>query len=975
MTSTTSLLKRARAGLQAALGSSLVALALGAANPLPIVPSVLVALLEKSASAAPLSEGREVSAQPQVEPVQQDGVLTSPPEKSPASSSSGAATESGPGPAADPPQPDPGLKQALPESAFATSLLSVTRQDESGHLAFVIRANGRVRYHDFVLGSPDRLVVDFSDVTTGMGLRSLDVLQGPIRRVRIAQFSVGPPKMARIVFDLNRPTPYHVVEESDGIHVIFDEDDESLTRLGPPTRPSPAAEAKEATERSEPGSAGSVPPAQAPSGSESVARLNPEPVPSPSAPVNPPASAEPTPATAAPASEVKEATERSEPGSASSVPPAQAPPGSESAARLNPEPVPSPSAPVNPPASAEPTPATAAPTSEAKEATERSEAGTAGSVAPAQASSGSESVARLNPEPVPSPSAPVNPPATVEPAPATAAATPEVKVATERPEPGSAGAVPPAQAPSGSEFVARPNPEPVPSPSAPVNPPASAEPTAATAAAPQPASEAKEPTERPVPAREGAAPEPRVFGAVPPPQSGASAPQTKTELTGPSPSAQAIPPSPSFGPLDLNGCIAVALSRHPLVEGGMAQLAAAQATVGTRSAERRPSGTFDGQGGYLRGTPTSPFVFLGGRGLNGEVALFVDGSYTQAQATVEVPVITHGALSLKTSHYIREAQIQTKQREEENVGLRRELATGVVDAYFRVLEYRGQISPLQRLVAARETDVKITGAELKEKLISPNDALIAEVHLASARHDLDYARLLLRRSQQDLARAMGLPMSTDVPVQEVPEASAPAPNLEELLHRLAESPTLKAIEFSALAKHEEGLSIQKEKFPAASLFARYSAITDFQAGLPKPYLDYGTVFLNVTWKAFDWGAVHQKAAVAFAEEKVERSKLQNEKLVLEEQLREVYNRLQELDTNATLIEKQVQQATEGVKLEEAMFHQGLVLETVYDEALAGLLQLQVARNNNDYDRQMARAELRVLNGEWDGPPAGLRSGN
>jgi outer membrane protein TolC len=182
---------------------------------------------------------------------------------------------------------------------------------------------------------------------------------------------------------------------------------------------------------------------------------------------------------------------------------------------------------------------------------------------------------------------------------------------------------------------------------------------------------------------------------------------------------------------------------------------------------------------------------------------------------------------------------------------------------------------------------------------------------------------------------------------------------------------------SALAKHEEGVSIQKDKIPIASVFAEYSGITDFQTGMsfPKTYVDYGSVYLGLSWKAFDWGVIHHKAAVAFAEEKVERSQLQNEKLVLEEQLREIYNRLQELDQNAALIAKQVEQAKEAVKLEEAMFRQGLVLETLYDEALVGLLQVQVAQSNNSFDRQAARAELRVLNGEWDQAPAGHRAGN
>ena len=43
----------------------------------------------------------------------------------------------------------------------------MTHDQEKGQVAVTIRGDGRLRYQDFFLGNPDRLVVDFTDVTGG----------------------------------------------------------------------------------------------------------------------------------------------------------------------------------------------------------------------------------------------------------------------------------------------------------------------------------------------------------------------------------------------------------------------------------------------------------------------------------------------------------------------------------------------------------------------------------------------------------------------------------------------------------------------------------------------------------------------------------------------------------------------------------------------------------------------------------------
>jgi type IV pilus secretin PilQ/predicted competence protein len=104
----------------------------------------------------------------------------------------------------------------------ASTILGVTQSMDDGQLAITVQANGSLHYQDFFLGNPDRLVVDFKDVMT-RAPKALDVTQGPVRKVRIGQFSAATPKVARLVLDLSARSPYHIVEARDGVKILFGE--------------------------------------------------------------------------------------------------------------------------------------------------------------------------------------------------------------------------------------------------------------------------------------------------------------------------------------------------------------------------------------------------------------------------------------------------------------------------------------------------------------------------------------------------------------------------------------------------------------------------------------------------------------------------------------------------------------------------------------------------------------------------------
>jgi type IV pilus assembly protein PilQ len=149
-----------------------------------------------------------------------------------AGAASAMPVEATPPPQAAEPRTPPAPEPPLPPSSPATRILAVTHDQSHGDLAIRVKADGSLRYQDFFLGNPDRLVIDFKDVSS-RALKSLDVNQGAVRRARLAQFSAANPKVARLVLDLASRAPYRIEPGPEGLSIHFGE--------GEPPSPAPLA--------------------------------------------------------------------------------------------------------------------------------------------------------------------------------------------------------------------------------------------------------------------------------------------------------------------------------------------------------------------------------------------------------------------------------------------------------------------------------------------------------------------------------------------------------------------------------------------------------------------------------------------------------------------------------------------------------------------------------------------------------------
>jgi type IV pilus assembly protein PilQ len=146
------------------------------------------------------------------------------------------------------PQSEPAEAPAAGPSRPATRVLSVGAAGASGKPEVVVKADGRLRYQDFFLGNPDRLVVDLKDVVSSAPAKSVDVNSQPVRRVRIGQFSTAAPRVARLVVDLDGRSAYSIIEAADGLRIVFGEGKAAsapLASIKKPVAPAPAPDAGE----------------------------------------------------------------------------------------------------------------------------------------------------------------------------------------------------------------------------------------------------------------------------------------------------------------------------------------------------------------------------------------------------------------------------------------------------------------------------------------------------------------------------------------------------------------------------------------------------------------------------------------------------------------------------------------------------------------------------------------------------------
>lgn len=103
----------------------------------------------------------------------------------------------------------------------ARSIRRVGTSGQGPSLEVNIAADGAMSsYKAFRLNNPERLVIDINGVKDHVARRAIEVNDGAVKRVRVAQFS---PNVTRVVLDLAGKTKYAITPSRDTLRVTFGE--------------------------------------------------------------------------------------------------------------------------------------------------------------------------------------------------------------------------------------------------------------------------------------------------------------------------------------------------------------------------------------------------------------------------------------------------------------------------------------------------------------------------------------------------------------------------------------------------------------------------------------------------------------------------------------------------------------------------------------------------------------------------------
>jgi outer membrane protein len=422
--------------------------------------------------------------------------------------------------------------------------------------------------------------------------------------------------------------------------------------------------------------------------------------------------------------------------------------------------------------------------------------------------------------------------------------------------------------------------------------------------------------------------------------------------------------SPAALRCDLPTCIQIALTRHPDLQAAEAKKLAAQSKVDFEKAQWRPHLDFSATTGFLNGQSITPFSVISGVTEEGFPQREVSGGYYVGTLSLNVPVVREGKLLGWNSPSIQQARFSLTAEENLQLTRREQIIHDVTVAFINVIKASELVKENERLIKLTEPQSQLALSKFRENLISRNELLIAEVQLASVKRELIAAKNDMARAQRGLTRSMGFDTPSTVEIldtQLLPSAAAPLPSIEELISFAFEHrPEMRAVEAQIQSKTEEVKRARGERFPTLEIVTEYGLANAFD---PAVSTQWSTV-AQLRGSIFDFGRNAQKVTLARAMMTEEVQKMDKLKAAIAGDIQEAYTAITDIRAQLELIEKQIEQATEALKLNRAKFRQQLLPESAVAEVEKVVVKLEQAKVLVNYDLILAYSQLALVTGGW-----------
>ncbi len=391
--------------------------------------------------------------------------------------------------------------------------------------------------------------------------------------------------------------------------------------------------------------------------------------------------------------------------------------------------------------------------------------------------------------------------------------------------------------------------------------------------------------------------------------------------------------------LDLDRCIAIALSRHPDIQAAQGSLRAGDSRIGQARSGYYPQ--VNGSVGYSRTDPTT-------RGAQ------VYNSYS-SRLYLSQNLYDFG----KTATQVKIQEFKRDSSRSDLDSIRTEVIFGVKQAYFELLRAGRNRDVSRETVEQFRHHLEQAGAFFDVGLKPKFDVTKAEVDLSNAKLNLIKAENASRLARVTLNNAMGLPEAPDYEVEDRLSSGRQDMDLEEAIRKAYERrPDLKAMALKRKSLEQSIELVRKDYYPSLTGSAGYG-----WGGGDFP-LDRGWSFgAEVSIPLFTGFSTQYEIAEAQANLDVLTANENLLRQAIDQDVRQAWLNLREAAERIVAAELTVRQAIENLELANGRYASGVGSPIEVTDALVAASNAKLSEISALYDYRIALAGLERAVGE------------
>jgi len=391
--------------------------------------------------------------------------------------------------------------------------------------------------------------------------------------------------------------------------------------------------------------------------------------------------------------------------------------------------------------------------------------------------------------------------------------------------------------------------------------------------------------------------------------------------------------------LDLQRCIAIALSRHPGIQAAAGTLRAGDSRIGQARSGYYPQ--LNGSAGYSRTDPTTS----------------AGQAYDSYSSSVSLSQNLYDFGKTSTQVKIQELNRDSSRSDLDNI--RTQVSFGVKQAYFGLLQTGRNRDVSREMVGQFQQHLDQAKAFFEVGTKPKFDVTKAEVDLSNAKLNLIKAENAFRLARVALNNAMGLPEAPDYEVADQLSSPRAEVDLNEILRKAYDRrPDLKAIAVKRKSL-EQGIELaRKGYYPYVTGNAGYG-----WGGGSFP-LDQGwSVGAQLNVPLFSGFSTKYQMAEAQANLDVLTANEALLRQTIDQDVKRAWLNLQEAADRGVAAELIVRQAAENLELANGRYTSGVGSPIEVTDALVAASNAKTAQISALYDYKLAQSSLEKATGE------------